>query len=81
MIYLSKQKLYPLQLFLRNILTLGQNINIDDMDSVAEAQDLIGLNNLMKYAVIVVASVPVMMLYPFVQRFFVKGVVVGSIKG
>ena len=51
------------------------------MDNIAEAQDLIGLNNLMKYAVIVVASVPVMMIYPFVQRFFVKGVVVGSIKG
>ena len=81
MIYLTKQQLYPLQLFLRNILTLGQNINIDDMDNIAEAQDLIGLNNLMKYAVIVVASVPVMMIYPFVQRFFVKGVVVGSIKG
>ena len=81
MIYLTKQELYPLQLFLRNILTLGQNINIDDIDNIAEAQDLIGLSNLMKYAVIVVASVPVMMIYPFVQRFFVKGVVVGSIKG
>ena len=81
MIYLTKQELYPLQLFLRNILTLGQNINIDDIDNIAEAQDLIGLSNLMKYAVIVVASVPVMMIYPFIQRFFVKGVVVGSIKG
>jgi len=81
MIYLTKQELYPLQLFLRNILTLGQNINIDDVDNVTEAQDLIGLSNLMKYAVIVVASVPVMIIYPFVQRFFVKGVVIGSIKG
>jgi multiple sugar transport system permease protein/putative aldouronate transport system permease protein len=81
MIYLTKQHLYPLQLFLRNILTLGQNINIDDIDNVEEVQDLIGLSNLMRYAVIVVASVPVMMIYPFVQRYFVKGVVVGSIKG
>ncbi len=81
MIYLTKQHLYPLQLFLRNILTLGQNINIDEIDNIEEAQNLIGLNNLMKYAVIVVASVPVMMIYPFVQRYFVKGVVVGSIKG
>ena len=42
---------------------------------------MIGLSNLMKYAVIVVASVPVMVIYPFVQRYFVKGVVVGSVKG
>ena len=81
MIYLTRQELYPLQLFLRSILTLGQNINLDEIDDVEAVQDLIGLSNLMKYAVIVVASVPVMMIYPFVQKFFVKGVVVGSIKG
>lgn len=81
MIYLTRQELYPLQLFLRSILTLGQNINLDMVEDVEAVQDLIGLTNLMKYAVIVVASVPVMMIYPFVQKFFVKGVVVGSIKG
>ena len=81
LIYLTKQELYPLQLFLRNILTLGKNINIDEVENIEEIQDMIGLSNLMKYAVIVVASVPVMVIYPFVQRFFVKGVVVGSIKG
>lgn len=81
MIYLTRQELYPLQLFLRSILTLGQNINLDEIEDVEAVQDLIGLSNLMKYAVIVVASVPVMMIYPFVQKFFVKGVVVGSIKG
>ncbi len=81
LIYLTKQELYPLQLFLRNILTLGKNINIDEVENIEEIQDMIGLSNLMKYAVIVVASVPVMVIYPFVQRFFAKGVVVGSIKG
>lgn len=82
MIYLTKQELYPLQLFLRNILTIGDSINLEEAeDNIEEVQNLIGISNLMRYAVIVVASVPVMLLYPFVQRFFVKGVVVGSIKG
>ena len=82
MIYLTKQELYPLQLFLRNILTIGDSINLEEAEeNIEELQNLIGLSNLMRYAVIVVASVPVMLIYPFVQRFFVKGVVVGSIKG
>lgn len=82
MIYLTKQELYPLQLFLRNILTIGDSINLEEAEeNIEEMQNLIGLSNLMRYAVIVVASVPVMLIYPFVQRFFVKGVVVGSIKG
>ena len=82
MIYLTKQELYPLQLFLRNILTIGDSINLEEAEeNIEEMQNLIGLSNLMKYAVIVVASVPVMLIYPFVQRFFVKGVVVGSVKG
>ena len=82
MIYLTKQELYPLQLFLRNILTIGDSINLEEAEeNIEELQNLIGLSNLMRYAVIVVASVPVMLIYPFVQRFFVKGVVVGSVKG
>ena len=82
MIYLTKQELYPLQLFLRNILTIGDSINLEEAEeNIEEMQNLIGLSNLMRYAVIVVSSVPVMLIYPFVQRFFVKGVVVGSIKG
>jgi ABC-type glycerol-3-phosphate transport system permease component len=82
MIYLTKQELYPLQLFLRNILTIGDSINLEEAEeNIEELQNLIGLSNLMRYAVIVVASVPVMLIYPFVQRYFVKGVVVGSVKG
>ena len=82
MIYLTKQELYPLQLFLRNILTIGDSINLEEAEeNIEELQNLIGLSNLMRYAVIVVSSVPVMLIYPFVQRFFVKGVVVGSVKG
>ena len=80
MIYLTKKELYPLQVVLRSILMLG-NISFDDIEDVEAVENLIGLSALMKYAVIVVASVPVMIMYPFVQRFFVKGVVVGSVKG
>lgn len=80
MIYLTKKELYPLQVVLRSILMLG-SIDLTDIEDVEAVENLIGLSALMKYAVIVVASVPVMVMYPFVQRFFVKGVVVGSVKG
>lgn len=80
MIYLTKKELYPLQVVLRSILMLG-NIDLSNIEDVEAVENLIGLSALMKYAVIVVASVPVMIMYPMVQRFFVKGVVVGSVKG
>ena len=79
MIYLTKQSLYPMQVVLRNILMLG-SIDLTNIEDLEAAEDLIGLSSLMKYAVIVVASVPAMVMYPFVQRFFVKGVTIGSLK-
>ena len=80
MIYLSDQDLFPLQVVLRSILILGDvdMTQIQNVDAVAKKQ---GLADLLKYAVIVVASVPVMCIYPFVQKYFVKGVMIGSIKG
>ena len=82
MIYLTKQELYPLQLFLRNILTIGDSINLDEAEEgIEEMQNLIGISNLMRYAVIVVASVPVMLIYPFFQRYFTKGIMIGAVKG
>ncbi len=80
MIYLSKESLFPLQIILRSILVLSQ-IDLTQIDEAEAVQQLLGLSNLMKYAIIVVASVPVMILYPFVQKHFVKGVMVGAIKG
>jgi putative aldouronate transport system permease protein len=80
LLYIDSQRLYPLQLVLRNILVLG-NIDISmlqDFEAMTRKQ---GLADLLKYAVIVVASLPVMVMYPFVQRFFVKGVMVGAMKG
>jgi putative aldouronate transport system permease protein len=79
LIYLRNSKLYPLQLILREILLQSQaeNYGIDDMDHLTRVR----LVESMKYALIIVASLPVLLIYPFVQRFFVKGIMVGAIKG
>lgn len=80
MIYLSgKREMYPLSLILREILILN-NTSIDQLD-INTLLALEERRNVMKYAVIVVSSLPVMILYPFVQRYFVKGVMIGAVKG
>lgn len=80
LIYLTKVELYPLQIILRDILIQSQvDMNMmDDMKTMADKQ---AMRELMKYALIVVASVPVLMIYPFVQKYFVRGIMLGSIKG
>ncbi len=79
LIYLSSQKLYPLQLILREVLLGGQTIQSDvDAADIAEMQRLAAT---IKYAVMVISTLPILALYPFVQKYFVKGVMVGSIKG
>lgn len=80
LIFLKSQNLMPLQIVLRNILILG-NIDptmIKDVEALARKQ---GLADLLKYSVVVVASVPVLCIYPFVQRYFVEGVMIGALKG
>lgn len=80
MIYVSsKRNLYPLALVLREILVLDST-NMDQLD-VSQLLALEERRNVMKYAVIVVSSLPVMVIYPFVQKFFVKGVMIGAVKG
>ncbi len=79
LIYLKDQELFPLQLVLREILIQ----NSIDASMLVDTEDLVareGLRELLKYSLIVVASVPVMILYPFVQRHFVKGMMIGSVK-
>ncbi len=79
-LYLSDKKLFPLQVVLRNILILNQM----DMTVTADLRDMAtrrGMSNLLKYAVIVVSSLPLLMVYPFVQKYFVKGIMIGSVKG
>lgn len=79
-IYLNKKELYPLQIVLRDILIMNtiESEMITDPELMAAKQ---GLADLLKYSLIVVASVPVMCIYPFVQKYFVKGVMIGAIKG
>lgn len=80
MIYLKSSSLQPLQIVLREILLLGQ-VDMTMITDAAALEKMQGLSNLLKYAVIVVASLPMMCIYPFVQKHFVKGVMIGSLKG
>lgn len=80
MIYLNSEKLFPLQIILRNILIL----NTQPGKILADPQRMMAMQEmatLLKYALIVVASLPVLIFYPFIQKYFVKGMMIGSLKG
>ena len=79
-IYLSSRKLYPLQVFLREILVMNE-IDADLFIDPKEMQAMQDLRELLKYALIIVSSLPIIIMYPFVQKYFVRGVMLGSIKG
>ena len=83
LMYLTDIDKYPLQLFLRNILILGQMNDLTGLDSesIKEQMRLMELRESMKYGIIVVSSLPMLALYPFLQKYFVKGVMIGSVKG
>ncbi len=77
-LYLRSADKYPLQLVVRNILNLASASAMSAgvaMDDVAQLADLI------KYALIVVTTTPILILYPFLQKYFVKGVMIGAVKG
>lgn len=80
MIYLSKPDMYPLQLILRQILVLNQVVMTDMLDPELIAAN-IGMADLLKYSLIVVATLPILAIYPFAQKYFIKGIMVGSLKG
>ena len=80
MIYLADKQLYPLQIVLRNILVQNQ-FDSQMMMDVASMEQQKGLAELIKYSVIVISSLPMLILYPFIQKHFVKGVMIGAIKG
>lgn len=80
LIYVTDSKLYPLQLILRDILITGQSVDPTAIDP--EALELMRqIARTIKYGVIIVSSLPVLVMYPFVQKYFVKGVMIGSVKG
>ncbi len=79
LLYLSDRSKYPLQLVLKNILISSQpDASLAGMTDRAE---LYKQTEMLKYALVVVSSVPMIALYPFVQKYFVQGVMVGSVKG
>lgn len=84
MLYLREQKYAPLQLVLREIIvnqsTFMRDTDIGDMMGDDAARQALLVES-MKYAVIIVSTLPIMCLYPFIQRYFVKGIMIGSIKG
>ncbi len=80
MIYLKDRWKWPLQLVLRQILITAQNT--DELTvNTADVMKALNLAESMKYGVIILASLPVMAMYPFFQKYFIKGVMIGSIKG
>ena len=79
LVYIRSENLKPLQLVVRNILITNQSL-VGAGDGLV-AQEAMRLSNLMKYAVIIITTVPIMCVYPFVQKYFSQGVMIGAIKG
>lgn len=80
MIYISDENLQTLQVIMRSI-TATISYTQQEMMSAEELVELVRTKSLIKYALVIVASLPVLILYPFVQRFFIQGVMIGAVKG
>jgi len=81
LLYLNKEEMYPLQLILRNILLanmMREKMHDTLVDSVNQVQNKA---DIIKFGIIIVASLPVLIIYPFIQKYFIKGVMIGAIKG
>ena len=77
-IYLKDRGLWPLQLVLREIVIAN---NLSDMLTGVDSAELVSVSESIKYATIVVATLPIVCVYPFLQKYFVKGVMIGAVKG
>ena len=80
LLYLRDRNLFPLQVFLRDILVLN-SVDTSAMMDPEEARALEGMRDLLKFSLIVVSTVPILCIYPAIQKYFAKGVMVGSLKG
>ena len=78
MLFLENRKLFPLQLVLREIVIQGDT---SSMTQNISSGDKLSIGETIKYAVTVVATIPILCLYPFVQKHFAKGVMIGALKG
>ena len=85
LIYINDSELYPLQLVLRQILVLNQSMNVDSStmttEEIAYQLQKAYMAETMKYSVLFIANLPMLAAYPYVQKYFVKGVMIGSVKG
>lgn len=81
LIFLTDYHKYPLQIFLREILLTANQNTADTATDPAAAQMLAQMSSVIKYSVIVVSTVPIICVYPFIQKYFVQGVMIGSVKG
>lgn len=81
MLYINRKELQPLQILLRNLLVAGVSNEETLTASAAGASSFTVTDRTMRAGTIVVATLPILVVYPFVQRFFVKGVMIGSVKG
>ena len=77
-IFIRSRDLYPLQLVLRELLITS---NADYMQEMGNSVEMTAISELVKYATIIVATVPVLLIYPFLQKYFVKGMMIGAVKG
>mgnify|MGYP001373203442 CR=1 FL=1 len=80
LIYLRSRDLQPLQLILRDVMN-SVKVDLTQIRDAVVLAKMIGAADVMKYALIVVSTVPILFAYPFVQKFFQKGVMIGSVKG
>lgn len=78
-LYLQKQSLHPIQVVLREILLIGSVERISTSASSDSNAQM--MNELLKYSLVIVASLPMVLVYPFVQKYFVQGIMVGAVKG
>lgn len=80
LLYINQEDIQPLQLYLRKVLTANNAQALMEMGADEMARAAMRAETI-KYSVIVVSSIPMLILYPFVQKFFVKGVMIGAVKG
>ncbi|UUZ97352.1 ABC transporter permease subunit [Paenibacillus sp. P25] len=80
LIYLKDDALRPLQIILRKILITNE-ASENMVDGLVNQAEVVKMAETMKYGIIIVSSLPVLVLYPFLQKYFIKGVMIGSLKG
>ncbi|WP_336764605.1 carbohydrate ABC transporter permease [Paenibacillus sp. USHLN196] len=80
LIYLSDRDKYPLQLFLREILVQGQMQEMVDISDDSLGRSMMDAEAI-KYAAVIITNLPMLILYPFLQKYFIKGVMIGAVKG